>query len=44
MLLLSWYEDSRGPSGLTGSVASAEKRVIALASALHPELLNVDGR
>ncbi|WP_189011201.1 hypothetical protein [Deinococcus malanensis] len=45
MLLLPWFEGSRGPSGFQGSVASAEKEVIALASALHSEwLLNVDGR
>ena len=45
MLLLPWFEDSRGPSGFRGSVASAEKEVIALASALSGErLLNVDGR
>ena len=44
MLLLPWVEGSRGPSGLTGSVASVEKEIIALASALNPELLNVDGR
>ncbi|WP_019588551.1 hypothetical protein [Deinococcus apachensis] len=45
LLLLPWFKDSRGPSGLRGSVASAGKEVIALASALHPEtLLNVDGR
>ncbi|WP_027482372.1 hypothetical protein [Deinococcus pimensis] len=45
MLLLPWYENSRGPSGMMGSVASAEKEVIALASALHPDtLLNIDGR
>lgn len=45
MLLLPWFEDSRGPSGFVTSVAAAEKEVIALASALHGErLLNVDGR
>lgn len=45
MLLLPWYEDSRGPSGFTTSVAAAEKEVIGLASSLHGErLLNVDGR
>ena len=45
LLLLPWYEDSRGPSGLRGSVAAAEKEVIALASTLHGvDLLNVDGR
>ncbi|UQN08816.1 hypothetical protein [Deinococcus sp. QL22] len=45
LLLLPWYEDSHGPSGLRGSVASGEKEVIALASALHGDhLLNVDGR
>ncbi len=45
MLLLPWFEDSCGPSGFRGSVASAEKEVIALASALSGErLLNVDGR
>lgn len=45
MLLLPWFEGSRGPSGFQGSVASGEKEVIALASALHGDwLLNVDGR
>lgn len=45
MVLLPWYVDSHGPSGLRGSVAAAEKEAIALASALHGELLlNVDGR
>lgn len=44
-VLLPWFEDSRGPSGLRGSVAAGEKEVIALASALHGEhLLNTDGR
>lgn len=45
MLLLPWFADSRGPSGFQESVASAEKQVIGLASALHGEqLLNIDGR
>jgi len=45
MVLLPWHQDSRGPSGLLGSVASAEKEVIALAGALYSDrLLNVDGR
>lgn len=45
MLLLPWFEDSRGPSGFYGSVAAAEKEVIALASALYGgTLLNTDGR
>lgn len=45
MLLLPWFADSTGPSGFQGSVASAEKEVIALTSALSGErLLNVDGR
>lgn len=45
VLWLPWHETSRGPSGLTGSLAAAEKEVIALAGALHGDrLLNVDGR
>ncbi|MFC4427160.1 hypothetical protein [Deinococcus navajonensis] len=45
MLLLPWYEESRGPSGFRRSVASGEKEVIALASAFAGDrLLNVDGR
>lgn len=43
--LAPWYVGSRGPSGLTGSVPSAEKEIIALASALYGDrLLNRDGR
>ncbi|ULH18289.1 hypothetical protein MF271_22770 (plasmid) [Deinococcus sp. KNUC1210] len=45
LVLLPWYEQSRGPSGFLTSVASVEKEVIALAGALYPDaLLNVDGR
>ncbi|AFZ69384.1 hypothetical protein [Deinococcus peraridilitoris] len=45
MLLLPWFEDSRGPSGFITSVAAAEKEIIALTSGLHGEhLLNIDGR
>ena len=45
VLWLPWHVTSRGPSGLTGSLAAAEKEVIALAGALYGDrLLNVDGR
>ncbi len=45
VLWVPWFEGSRGPSGFTGSVASVEKEVIALASVMSGEaLLNVDGR
>ncbi|MBB6099714.1 hypothetical protein HNR42_003172 [Deinobacterium chartae] len=43
--LVPWFRDSRGPSGLIGSVPAAEKEVIALASVLAgARLLNTDGR
>lgn len=45
VLLVPWFEASRGPSGFATSLPAAEKEVIALASALFGEvLLNVDGR
>ena len=44
LYLAGWTEMSSGPSELLTSLASAEKEVIALASAMFPEtLLNVDG-
>lgn len=44
-MLLPWSRESRERSGLMGSVAFAEKEVIALASVFHTDtLLNVDGR
>ncbi len=43
--IMSWESGRRGPSGLSGSVASVEKEIIALASVMPDAmLLNVDGR
>ncbi len=43
--LIDWESGDRGPSGMECTVASAEKELIALASALYAGiLLNVDGR
>ena len=45
LYLVPWYEHSRGPSGLRGSLPAAEKEVIALAAhRAGGVLLNVDGR
>lgn len=44
LYLAPWQEGGVGPSGLAGSLAAAEKEVIALASVQFPDcLLNVDG-
>jgi hypothetical protein len=45
LYLVPWYEHSRGPSGLRGSLPAAEKEVIALADQRFGDLLlNTDGR
>jgi hypothetical protein len=42
--IISWEKGMRGPSGLVGSVASVEKEIISLASALPDKsLVNIDG-
>jgi hypothetical protein len=42
--IISWERGMRGPSELIGSVASVEKEIISLASAMpDTNLLNVDG-
>lgn len=42
--IISWHLGMVAPSGLTGSVPSVEKEMIALASVSHPDiLLNKDG-
>jgi hypothetical protein len=44
LYLAPWRGSSAGPSGLAGSLAAAEKEVIALASVQFADcLLNVDG-
>lgn len=43
--LVPWRDDTRGPSGLIGSLAAVEYELIALAAvAYSDELLNVQGR
>ena len=42
--LISWNEGMKGPSGLTCSLPSVEKEIIALSSEHHSKtLLNIDG-